>query len=174
MKVIAIHTAPGVRLPMVARSSVLAEAGVGLVGDRYHGTKHRHVTIQAQDALDEGAVELGRTFAPELTRRNITVDVGPIPRVPGDRLRIGDVELEVVRIAAPCRLLDDTIGPGAARALSRRAGTIFRILSSGEIRVGDEVRVSTLTDVGSRTDRCRVSAGVRRSRGAGRRCRHSG
>ena len=128
---------------MVRRDSVWAEAGVGLVGDRYHGTKHRHVTIQAQDALAEGAAELGRPFEPQLTRRNITVDVGPVPRVPGERLRIGDVELEVVRIAAPCRLLDDTIGPGAARALSKRAGTIFRILTSGEISVGDDVLMST-------------------------------
>ena len=128
---------------MVDRATVVAEAGVGLVGDRYHGTKHRHVTIQAQDALDEAAVELGRGFESQLTRRNITVDVGPVPRVPGERLRIGAVEVEVVRIAAPCRLLDDTIGPGAARALSKRAGTIFRILSSGEIRVGDEVLISS-------------------------------
>jgi len=37
-------------------------------------------------------------------------------------LVIGDVELEVVRVAAPCRLLDDGIGPGAAVALRRRAG----------------------------------------------------
>ena len=143
MQVTAIHTAPGARLPMVAKPCVLAEAGVGLVGDRYHGTRHRHVTIQAQNALDEAAVELGRSFEPQLTRRNITVDIGPIPRVPGERLRIGQVELEVVRIAAPCRLLDDTIGPGAARALSQRAGTIFRILTSGEIKLGDEVLIST-------------------------------
>jgi MOSC domain-containing protein YiiM len=144
VKVIAIHTAPGSRLPMVARDSVVAEAGVGLLGDRYHGTKHRHVTIQAQDALDEAAVELGRDFESRLTRRNITVDAGPVPRVPGERLRIGDVELEVVRVAAPCRMLDDAIGTGAARALSKRAGTIFRILTSGQISVGDEVLTSNL------------------------------
>lgn len=142
MKVIALHTAPGSRLPMVARESVFAEACVGIVGDRYHGTKHRHVTIQAQDALDEAASELGHEFEARLTRRNITVDIGPVPRVPGERLRIGDVELEVVRIAAPCRLLDDAIGAGAARALSKRAGTIFRILTSGEIRLGDEILIS--------------------------------
>lgn len=128
---------------MVAKSSVLAEVGLGLVGDRYHGTKHRHVTIQAHDALDEAAAELGRSFEPQLTRRNITVDIGPIPRVPGECVRIGEVELEVVRIAAPCRLLDDAIGSGAARALSKRAGTIFRILTSGEIKLGDEVLAST-------------------------------
>lgn len=139
MRVTAIHIAPGRRLPVKYVASVTAEAGKGLIGDRYHGAKHRHVTLQAQDDLDEAAAQLGIGFEPGQTRRNITVDHGPIPSKPGERLRIGDVELEVVRIAAPCRILDDTIAPGAAAALRRRAGTCFRILEGGEIRVGDDV-----------------------------------
>jgi len=139
VRVTAIHIAPGRRLPVKYVPAVTAEAGKGLVGDRYHGAKHRHVTLQAQDDLDEAAVQLGLAFEPGQTRRNITVDHGPIPSKPGERLRIGDVELEVVRIAAPCRILDDTIAPGAAAALRRRAGSCFRILEGGEINVGDEV-----------------------------------
>ncbi|MCA1982030.1 MOSC domain-containing protein [Nocardioides nematodiphilus] len=142
MRVTAIHIAPGRRLPVTYVPSVTAEAGKGLIGDRYHGAKHRHVTLQAQDELDEAAAQLGVEFEPGQTRRNITVDHGPIPSKPGERLRIGDVDLEVVRIAAPCRILDDTIAPGAAAALRRRAGTCFRILEGGEIRIGDEVVVS--------------------------------
>ncbi len=142
MRVTAIHIAPGRRLPVKYVPSVTAEAGKGLIGDRYHGAKHRHVTLQAQDELDEAAAQLGVEFEPGQTRRNITVDHGPIPSRPGERLRIGDVDLEVVRIAAPCRILDDTIAPGAAAALRRRAGTCFRILEGGEIRIGDEVVVS--------------------------------
>ena len=141
MRVTAIHIAPGRRLPVKYVPSVTAEAGKGLIGDRYHGAKHRHVTLQAQDELDEAAAQLGVEFEPGQTRRNITVDHGPIPSKPGERLRIGDVDLEVVRIAAPCRILDDTIAPGAAAALRRRAGTCFRILEGGEIRIGDEVVV---------------------------------
>ena len=58
-------------------------------------------------------------------------------------MRVGDVELEVVRIAAPCRLLDDDLGPGAMQALrSPRGGTVFRLLSSGTISVGDEVELA--------------------------------
>ncbi|MGZ6734829.1 MAG: MOSC domain-containing protein [Nocardioides sp.] len=141
MRVTAIHIAPGRRLPVKYVPSVTAEAGKGLIGDRYHGAKHRHVTLQAQDELDEAAAQLGVEFEPGQTRRNITVDHGPIPSKPGERLRIGDVDLEVVRIAAPCRILDDTIAPGAAAALRRRAGTCFRILEGGEIRIGEEVVV---------------------------------
>jgi MOSC domain-containing protein YiiM len=139
-RVHSIHLAPGRRLPTKSVDFVEAEAGAGLVGDRYHGTKHRHVTVQALDDLAAAAETLGRPVDPGLTRRNVTLDRGPIPTRPGDRLRIGEVELEVVRIAAPCRLLDDDLGPGAMQALhSPRGGTVFRLLSSGTIRVGDEV-----------------------------------
>lgn len=141
-----IHLAPGRKIPTKSVPSVEAEAGTGLVGDRYHGTKHRHVTVQALDDLAVAAEVLGRPVDPALTRRNITLDHGPIPTRPGERMTIGEVELEVVRIAAPCRLLDDWLGPGAMQALrSPRGGTVFRLLGSGTISVGDEVEVHTGT-----------------------------
>ena len=59
VKVVAIHLAPATRLPVRAVESVDAEAGKGLVGDRYHGTRHRRVTIQVQEFLDRAAEDLG-------------------------------------------------------------------------------------------------------------------
>ena len=141
MKVAAIHIAPGRRLPMRPVDHVLAEAGRGLVGDRYHGSRHRHVTVQSQEALDLAAADLGYDVPRSATRRNVTVDTGTLPTRPGARIRIGAVELEVVRVAAPCRLLDDGIGPGAAAALRGRAGSVFRILTSGTFGIGDTVEV---------------------------------
>lgn len=141
-RVHAIHVAPGRGLPTKAVATVEAEAGVGLVGDRYHGARHRHVTVQALDQLEAAAADLGRPVDPALTRRNLTLDHGPVPTRPGERLRIGEVELEVVRIAAPCRLLDDWLGPGAMKALHARGGSVFRLLTSGTICLGDEVVVA--------------------------------
>lgn len=137
--VIAVHVAKGRRLPTRSVQSVEAEAGAGLVGDRYHGSRHRHVTIQSLPDLAAAAADLGRPVDPGLTRRNLTISGGLVPTRPGSRIRVGEVELEVVRVAAPCRLLDDELGPGAARALHARAGSVFRLLTSGTIRVGDEV-----------------------------------
>ena len=141
-RVVGLHVAKGRRLPMRAVDQVEAEAGRGLVGDRYHGTKHRHVSVQGSAALAESAERLGRPVPWELTRRNVTVAGLDVPTAPGTRLRVGAALLEVVRVAAPCKLLDDTLGAGAQEALRRRAGTVFRILESGTIRVGDAVEVA--------------------------------
>jgi MOSC domain-containing protein YiiM len=137
--VTAIHTAPASRLPMRAIESVHIEAGLGIVGDRYHGTKHRHITVQSQTALDAATEDLGSPVEAGGTRRNNTVSHGDVPTTPGERLRIGDVDLEVFRVAAPCKLLDDVVGTGARTALRGRAGSVCRALSSGRIAVGDPV-----------------------------------
>jgi MOSC domain-containing protein YiiM len=139
--VVAIHVAPGSRLPTRSVLDVAAEAGKGLVGDRYHGTRHRHVTVQAVTDLHDAAAELGADVPPGATRRNITVSAGPVPTRPGTRMRVGEVELEVVRMAAPCRLVEDWIAPGAMKALHGRGGSVFRVVESGTIRVGDPVVV---------------------------------
>ncbi|MEO5852804.1 MAG: MOSC domain-containing protein [Nocardioides sp.] len=137
--VTALHTAPATRLPMRSVDRVEAEAGKGLVGDRYHGTRHRHVTVQSATSLAEAAAAFGAPVPAGLTRRNVTISDGEVPTTPGTRLRVGGALLEVVRVAAPCKLLDDTIGAGAQGALRRRGGTVFRVLESGPIAVGDEV-----------------------------------
>ena len=144
--VTSIHLAPGTRLPTKAVQQVEAEAGKGLVGDRYHGTRHRHVTVQSATALAESSEVFGRDIPAALTRRNLTVSEGVVPRDPGARIRIGDVLLEVVRVAAPCKLLDDTIGAGAQEALRRRGGSVCRVLESGTIRVGDPVDLAVAID----------------------------
>ena len=124
---------------MRAVDHIEVEAGKGIVGDRYHGTKHRHVTVQSAAALAEATELYGAEVPAHLTRRNITISDGVVPRDPGSHVRIGDVLLEVVRVAAPCKLLDDTIGRGAQEALRRRGGSVFRVLEGGSIAIGDEV-----------------------------------
>lgn len=137
--VVSIHVAKARRLPMRAVETVGVEAGKGLVGDRYHGSRHRHLTVQSVEELAEAAARHGGPIDPGLTRRNVTLDVGRLPRTPGHRFRIGSIVLEVVRDAAPCKLLDDALGRDVRLALARRAGIVCRVLSSGSLRVGDAV-----------------------------------
>jgi len=124
---------------MTAVESVEAEVGLGLVGDRYHGSKHRHVSVVSSEDLADAAARYGAPIPVSLTRRNVVVEGIEVPTKPGELLTLGHVGMEVVRIAAPCRLMEELIGPGAKAALRRRAGTIFRLRASGAIRVGDPV-----------------------------------
>ncbi|KQT94995.1 sulfurase [Marmoricola sp. Leaf446] len=136
---LALHVAPERHAPVRSVTQVEAEAGAGLVGDRFHGSRHRHVSLQSATDLAAAADELGRPVAPGGTRRNVTLSHGEVPTEPGARVRIGDVELEVVRLAAPCRLMEDSLGPGGRTALRRRGGAVLRVLHGGTIRVGDRV-----------------------------------
>ena len=96
------------------------------------------MSVQSREQLAEASELFGKTIDPALTRRNVTVSGIEVPTTPGERLVLGPVELEVVRIAAPCKLLEDTLGPGAKNALRRKAGTIFRALSSGTLHVSGQ------------------------------------
>lgn len=136
---VALHIAAASGDPMVEVPRVQAEEGAGIVGDRYHGSRHRHVSVQSAEELAEAAEVLGAPVPAGSTRRAVTLSHGRVPTVPGSRLRIGEVELEVVRLAAPCRVMNESVGPGAARALRFRAGSICRVLSGGEIALGTPV-----------------------------------
>ncbi|MBU1802105.1 MAG: sulfurase, partial [Actinobacteria bacterium] len=57
--VLCLHIAKATRLPMRAVDHIEVEAGKGIVGDRYHGTKHRHVTVQSAAALAEATALYG-------------------------------------------------------------------------------------------------------------------
>ena len=144
--VVAIHIAPGARLPMKSVDSVVIESGRGIVGDRYHGTKHRHVTVQSVEELAKAAELHGGPIEPGLTRRNLTISAGEIPRTPGHRWRVGEVLLEVVRDAAPCKLLEDTLGRDVKRALHRKAGVVSRVLEGGGLALGARVEFGPLRD----------------------------
>lgn len=136
-EVIALNVAPTSGAEMQAVTEVQVQAGVGIAGDRYHGSRHRHVSVQSAEELAEASTALGRSIEPFETRRTITLAHGRIPTTPGTELIIGGVRLEVVRIAAPCAVMDDEIGRGARAALRRRAGVVCRAVSSGRIALAD-------------------------------------
>ena len=141
-----LQIAKATRLDMRAVDHIDVEAGAGIVGDRYHGSRHRQVSVQSMEELAEAEDAFGAPLDPLLTRRNITISAGRVPRTPGHRWTVGPVELEVVRDAAPCKLLDDNLGAGARTAMRRRAGVICRVISGGSIRIGDPVDLGTVVD----------------------------
>lgn len=139
-EVVVLALAPAAGAAMVT-SDRIDVGRSGIVGDRYEGSRHRHISVQSATELADAAAILGKPIPATATRRNVTISSGTVPHRPGARISIGEVELEVVRQAAPCRVMDETIGPGGRAALRRRAGAICRVLVPGRIAVGDTVVV---------------------------------
>ncbi len=136
--VVELQIAKAARMDMIPVESVEIADGHGIDGDRYENAKHRQVTVQSLEEIALAEAEVGRPLEAIKTRRNITIDAGLLDRTPGARISIGDVQLEVVRDAAPCKLLEDDLGRDAKLALHKRAGVVYRTIQGGVISIGDE------------------------------------
>lgn len=124
---------------MTVVDQIKAETGHGITGDRYENSRRRHISVQSLEELAEAETELGRRIDPLQTRRNITVSTGRFTREARETLTIGTIELTVIRDAAPCRLMDEIYGSGAAKALRKRAGILCEVTNGGFANLGDQV-----------------------------------
>jgi cyclic pyranopterin monophosphate synthase len=87
---------------------------------------------------------LRATFlAPGILRENITtegVDVNALGV--GERLSVGEVELEVSAVCEPCELMEK-VRRGLMTELKGRRGMLCRVIRGGAVRVGDEILVGS-------------------------------
>jgi MOSC domain-containing protein YiiM len=70
----------------------------------------------------------------KVTTRGINVNGLPV----GQRLRVGEAQMEVSVICTPCDLLEK-IRPGLRRELRGRRGMLCRVVAGGMIRRGDNI-----------------------------------
>lgn len=120
----------------------------GLASDRYaegighfapRGGRGRAVTLIEAESLEHLGMVEGVVLAPGEHRRNVVTRGIDLNGTIGGRLRIGEVVLEVVRIAEPCAWLQEHTPPGTLRGLVHRGGVRADVVVPGTIRVGDGV-----------------------------------
>lgn len=121
----------------------------GIPGDfignqRHHGGADQAIYLYARTDILWWARLLGRELPPGFFGENLTIDHWwPKPRV-GDRLRCGDLLLELAGPRTPCATLEARAG---VRGLSRqfikaeRCGAYARVLHAGQLRAGDHFEV---------------------------------
>ena len=81
-------------------------------------------------AVDPGAI-----------RENLTVEGDDVEQWPvGQRVAIGEAEFEVSMVCDPCERMDQ-LRPGLRAELDGRRGMLARVVKSGSVAVGDEVRL---------------------------------
>ncbi len=122
------------RLPMEEIAEIRALENSGLEGCAHARTgSPRQVLLMDSETLE--LMEL----QPGIIRENITtrgINVNGLAM--GQRLRVGDAQVEVSLACTPCDLLEK-IRPGLRRELRGRRGMLCRVIASGMIRQGDTI-----------------------------------
>ncbi len=140
------------KAPLHEVETIVAEAGRGLVGDRYHAgcgsfnapqfdQRVREVTLIAAEAIEVCNDRLGTAFSPADFRRNIVTEGIDVMELKGVRIRIGKAWFRVVRSAPPCRYLSRLLDADMRSGLKGIGGVRAVIERSGTICVGDVVDV---------------------------------
>ncbi|MEV5558667.1 MOSC domain-containing protein [Nonomuraea wenchangensis] len=122
----------------------------GLAGDEradraHHGSSDQAVYAYAREDYDWWRERLGRELRDGLFAENLTtagLDVNGA--VLGERWRIGGVLLEVTRPRVPCVVFRNWMDePGWVRRFTEagRPGAYLRVVETGDVGAGDEVRI---------------------------------
>lgn len=109
----------------------------------------RQVTIISQEAIDEVARRLGLpAIDPAVLRRNVVVSGIDLESARGQRLRLGDVLLDVTGPCDPCARMEEALGEGGCDAMRNLGGLTAVVLQGGVLRVGDSVSVERAASPG--------------------------
>lgn len=145
--VTAILVAPEAEADVERVDEAQAQAGRGLVGDRYHagaGTfSNPHgqgydLTLIEREAIDDLRGVLPG-YREEDARRNVVTSGISLNALVGWRFRVGEVECLGRRLCEPCAHLDRITVEGSLRPLVHRGGLRADVVTSGRIAVGDPV-----------------------------------
>ena len=114
------------------------------VENDYRGHPHnRQVTVLSVDDWQRACDELRLDLHWTTRRANLFVKgISFSPSSVGDIIEIGDLRLEVTRETDPCQRMEEA-QPGLLKALTPdwRGGACCRVISGGDIALGDSVEV---------------------------------
>ncbi len=124
----------------------------GLAGDRqrdleYHGGPDRAVCLFSHDLIQMLQSE-GHPISPGTIGENFTLSgIDWSGMIPGRRIEVGEVELELTDYAAPCRNIAGSFKERRMGRVSQKAHPGWsrlyaRVLREGTVRAGDRVRIA--------------------------------
>src|SRR3989475_12739715 len=145
---VSIHIADRAEARLRSVDHVRAVPGKGLEGDRYfleNGTYSdrpgpgREVTLIESEAIEAMARDNQITVPAGATGRNVTPRGAPLNHLVGQEFEVGGVRLLGIKLCEPCSHLEGLTQKGIIAGLVHRGGLRAKILTEGEIRVGDSI-----------------------------------
>jgi MOSC domain-containing protein YiiM len=117
----------------------ILKKGVGLVGDSHAGTK-KEVSLLAIESIQKLCQETGLSAGPGSFAENITTEGVNIVSIPiGSTLQIGEAKLMVIQIGKDPSQAHTYNYQGYS--LLPTEGIFCKVMESGEVRIGDLIRV---------------------------------
>jgi len=130
--------------PMSAEQSVEALTEGGLTGDRYSEAKNRRspdyqVTFIELENIEAFTQATGLPLTPDMPRRNIITRGIRLNGLCGKRFKVGRARFEGLELCEPCSLFARRTHREVLQFFVGKGGLRARIVSGGEIRVGDAI-----------------------------------
>ena len=114
----------------------------GIVGDAHAGDWHRQISLLAEESIDTMRALSPIPLDPGVFAENINTEGIDLKHLPvGTRLRIGETEVEVTQIGKECHN-DCAIRKAAGDCVMPREGIFVKVLESGEIKTGDDIKIT--------------------------------
>lgn len=122
------------RLPMQAVGEIEAVANRGFAGCAHAQPGGlRQILLMEGETLEEMKLQPGEVKE-NITTRGLDV----LGLRPGQRLRIGEAQVEITVPCEPCKRMEE-IRAGLKKGLRGRRGMLCRVVDGGRIRVGDPI-----------------------------------
>ncbi len=113
----------------------------GVTNDAHAGKWHRQVSLLARESNEKFARDAKRDVAYGEFAENITTEgIVLYKTIPGDRLIIGETELEITQIGKKCHGDNCAIFREVGSCVMPKEGIFARVLKGGVIRAGDKMQ----------------------------------
>lgn len=142
-KLLAIAQREKSKSPMIEvnTANVLFDSGVA---SDFRGRKRgkRQVTVLTEEAWLDSCAEMSKQMPWTTRRANLFIRGFNLENSTGKFLTIGSLKLEITGELEPCNRMDEQFD-GLTQVLTPewRGGVCCKIISEGEIKVGDEVKL---------------------------------
>ncbi|BAP14943.1 MAG: hypothetical protein AOY29_03150 [Alcanivorax borkumensis] len=149
MRILALYTASQSRGPVENQPAVQLRAGCGIVGDRHYrrnAKPEEQITLIESEAIDSFNREYQQQVVPSTLRRNVLTKGVDLNALEGREFQLGNIRLRGIELCEPCSvvgqlLAGDLTPKQVINALLGRGGLRCEILSSGVVRVGDNIEI---------------------------------
>ena len=126
-------------------NNVEVVAGKGIKGDRnYHdyNEARKQITLIESESIDYFNQKFNTNFSYLELRRNLITKNIQLNELVGKKLSIGQIDIQVHDLCRPCNYLQEILGKdNIIKEFLRRGGLRCEILISGNIKVGDEIKI---------------------------------